>query len=66
MEDYPAESSSDQDTVDSRSESELDNTADERVNVDDIADPARLRMYLKEALDIINRQGSSGQSLDVL
>lgn len=33
--------------------------------MDDIVDPARLRMYLKEALDIINKEGSSGKLLDV-
>lgn len=33
--------------------------------MDDIADPARLRMYLKEALDIINKDGLPGRSIDL-
>lgn len=31
--------------------------ANELVLVDDIADPARPRMYLKEASDVINKNG---------
>lgn len=65
IEEHPTGSSSDHDTADSGSGAELDNAADDRVHVDDIIDPARLRMYLKDALDIINKEGSSGKLLDV-
>lgn len=54
--------SSAEDTADSYSEAESDDGADQRVTVDDVTDPARLRTYLADALDVINKGGCHGMS----